>query len=176
MNLKTGQIEAEFHKYIKPTKSPRLGEHCIKLTGISQAQVDNGISLQTALNLFDNWLRKELSARNLTLPKMSNYNANVNCAFITWGNSDFGVFMHEECRRKGIKKPPLFNQWIDMQKIYGNLYRCESKVNLLDALTNLGLKFEGRKHSGIDDAKNLALLTYKMVCNGASLNLTNHLD
>ncbi|XP_065367814.1 3'-5' exonuclease Snipper-like isoform X1 [Calliphora vicina] len=174
VNLKTGKIEAEFHKYIMPIESPKLSAFCTELTGITQKTVDNGIPLQTALMMFQEWLRKELRARHLMLPKVSKDNKIGNCAFVTWTDWDFGLCLDKECSRKRIKKPPYFNQWIDMRVIYREWYKYKP-LNFLDALTYVGLQFEGKQHSGIDDAKNLAALTHKLVNDGATLAITKDL-
>ncbi|XP_023305733.2 ERI1 exoribonuclease 2-like isoform X2 [Lucilia cuprina] len=174
VNLKTGKIEAEFHKYIMPIESPKLSAFCTELTGITQKTVDNGIPLQTALMMFQEWLRKELRARHLMLPKVSKDNKIGNCAFVTWTDWDFGICLDKECSRKRIKKPPYFNQWIDMRVIYREWYKYKP-LNFLDALTYVGLQFEGKQHSGIDDAKNLAALTHKLVNDGATLAITKDL-
>ncbi|XP_065368225.1 3'-5' exonuclease Snipper-like [Calliphora vicina] len=173
-NLKTGQIEAQFHQYVKPIERPILSEYCIELTGITQQSVDNGIPLQNAFKLFEDWLRKELRSRNLMLPKESKENKQGNCAFVTWSDCDFGIFLHNECRRKGLVKPKYFNQWIDMREICMNKYGNKtSKFSY--ALSYVGVQFVGKKHSGIDDAKNLAALTQKLVNNGVTLKITTDL-
>ncbi|XP_073812738.1 3'-5' exonuclease Snipper-like isoform X7 [Musca autumnalis] len=174
VNLKTGKIEAEFHKYIMPIESPKLSAYCTELTGITQKTVDNGIPLQTALMMFQEWLRKELRVRHLTLPKLSKDNKAGNCAFVTWTDWDFGICLNKECTRKRLKKPPYFNQWIDLRAIYREWYKYKP-INFLDALTHIGLEFEGKQHSGIDDAKNLSKLTCKMVNDGAILAITKDL-
>ncbi|XP_013101481.2 3'-5' exonuclease Snipper isoform X1 [Stomoxys calcitrans] len=174
VNLKTGKIEAEFHKYIMPIESPKLSAYCTELTGITQKTVDTGIPLQTALMMFQEWLRKELRVRHLTLPKMSKDNKSGNCAFVTWTDWDLGICLNKECTRKRLKKPPYFNQWIDMRAIYREWYKYKP-INFLDALTHVGLEFEGKQHSGIDDARNLSHLTYKLVNDGATLAITKDL-
>uniref|UniRef100_A0A1A9W7Q9 RRM domain-containing protein n=1 Tax=Glossina brevipalpis TaxID=37001 RepID=A0A1A9W7Q9_9MUSC len=174
VNLKTGKIEAEFHKYIMPIESPKLSAFCTKLTGIAQKTVDNGIPLQTALMMFQEWLRKELRARHLSLPKMTKDNKLGNCAFVSWTDWDFGICLHKECSRKRLKKPPYFNQWIDLRAIYKKWYKYQP-LNFADALRHVGLTFEGREHSGIDDAKNLAGLAYKLIKDGATLTITQDL-
>jgi len=118
VNLKTGKIEAEFHKYILPIESPRLSSYCTELTGIQQKTVDSGVPLQTALMMFHEWLRKELRARNLTLPKMNKSNLLGNCAFVTWTDWDFGMCLAKECSRKRMRKAAYFNQWIDVRAVY----------------------------------------------------------
>ncbi|XP_075166340.1 snipper isoform X1 [Haematobia irritans] len=174
VNLKTGKIEAEFHKYIMPIESPKLSAYCTELTGITQKTVDSGIPLQTALMMFQEWLRKELRVRHLTLPKMSKDNKAGNCAFVTWTDWDLGICLNKECTRKRLKKPPYFNQWIDMRAIYREWYKYKP-INFLDALTHVGLEFEGKQHSGIDDARNLSHLAYKLVNDGATLAITKDL-
>jgi len=166
VNLKTGKIEAEFHKYILPIESPRLSSYCTELTGIQQKTVDSGVPLQTALMMFHEWLRKELRARNLTLPKMNKSNLLGNCAFVTWTDWDFGMCLAKECSRKRMRKAAYFNQWIDVRAVYREWYKYRP-CNFTDALTHVGLAFEGRAHSGIDDAKNLGALMCKMVRDGA---------
>ncbi|XP_017045213.1 ERI1 exoribonuclease 2-like isoform X2 [Drosophila ficusphila] len=174
VNLKTGKIEAEFHKYILPVESPRLSSYCTELTGIQQKTVDSGMPLQTAMMMFHEWLRKELRARNLTLPKMNKSNILGNCAFVTWTDWDFGICLAKECTRKRMRKAAYFNQWIDVRAIYWSWYKYRP-CNFSDALSHVGLSFEGRAHSGIDDAKNLGALMCKMVRDGALFSITKDL-
>ncbi|XP_036333031.1 ERI1 exoribonuclease 2-like isoform X2 [Rhagoletis pomonella] len=174
VNLQTGKIEAEFHKYVMPIESPKLSAFCTELTGIKQQSVDNGMPLQTAIMMFQEWLRKELRARNLQLPKMSKDKLIGNCAFVTWTDWDFGICLAKECQRKRLKKPTYFNQWIDLRAIFREWYKYKP-INFADALSHVGLAFEGREHSGIDDARNLAALAYKLTCDGAPLAITKDL-
>ncbi|XP_037945030.1 ERI1 exoribonuclease 2-like isoform X2 [Teleopsis dalmanni] len=175
INLKTGKIEAEFHKYILPIEIPKLSAFCTSLTGITQKTVESGMPLQIALTIFQEWLRKELRARNLVLPKMTKESKqSKSCALVTWTDWDFGICLAKECARKGLKKPSFFNQWIDIRAVYREWYNYRP-MNFADALQHVGLTFEGREHSGIDDAKNLAALTHKMVTDGAKLSITKDL-
>ncbi|XP_034478686.1 ERI1 exoribonuclease 2-like isoform X2 [Drosophila innubila] len=174
VNLKTGKIEAEFHKYVMPIESPRLSTYCTELTGIEQKTVDTGVPLQTALMMFHEWLRKELRSRNLLLPKTNKSNILGNCAFVTWTDWDFGICLHKECTRKRMRKAPYFNQWIDVRAVYREWYKYRP-CNFSDALSHVGLAFEGRAHSGIDDAKNLGALMCKMVRDGALFSITKDL-
>lgn len=156
-------------------ESPRLSAFCTKLTGINQKMVDNGIPLQTALLMFQEWLRDELRTRNLCLPKMSKDNKMGNCAIGTWTDWDLDICLHKECIRKSLKKPQLFNRWINMKAIFRNKYKRQN-FTFADALQELGMTFVGREHSGIDDARNLAYLTFKMVKEGARLVITRDLQ
>lgn len=157
-----------------PIESPKLSAFCIQLTGIKQNMVDNGIPLQTALMMFQEWLRKELRNRNLILPKMSKQNIIGNCAFVTWSDWDLGNCLAKECQRKHLKKPQYFNQWCDLKSIFKEWYKFRP-LNFQDALNHVGMEFEGRQHCGLDDAKNIAKLAYKMVKDGATLSITKDL-
>ncbi|XP_065370009.1 3'-5' exonuclease Snipper-like [Calliphora vicina] len=173
MNLETGKIEAEFHHYIKPIEKPILSEYCLNLTGITQNAVDNGIPLETALIMFQEWLSKEITTRQLVLPKFSNDYKMGTCVFVSWGNWDFGTCLDKECIRKNIKKPLYFNLWTDIRYVFRGW--CSYKPNnFSDALRYVGLKFVGNEHSGLDDARNIAILTYNLVKKGVALKINGH--
>ncbi|XP_037815973.1 ERI1 exoribonuclease 2-like [Lucilia sericata] len=176
LNLETGQIEAEFHQYLKPREKPQLSDYCLELTGITQQTVDNGISLKSCLQLFEEWLSKELRSRQLQLPKESKDNPLGNCAFVTWSDYDLSVFLELECRRKSIEKPKYLDQWINMQAIFKKKFHRRKSNNFSNALNYVGLKFRGQQHAGIDDARNLAYLTYKMVKKGTTLKITTDMS
>ncbi|CAD7011857.1 unnamed protein product [Ceratitis capitata] len=174
VNMQTGKVEAEFQKFVMPIESPKLSAFCTELTGIKQKSVDDGMPLQTAIMMFQEWLRKELRTRNLQLPKMSKDKPIGTCAFVTWTDWDFGVCLAKECQRKRLKKPTYFNQWIDLRAIFREWYKYRP-INFADAISHVGLTFKGREHSGIDDARNLASLAYKIANDGAPLAITKDL-
>ena len=47
---------------------------------------------------------------------------------------------------------------------------------LSGALEDLGIHFSGRQHSGLDDARNTAKLTWKMIQDGCVMKVTKCLD
>lgn len=47
--------------------------------------------------------------------------------------------------------------------------------NFADALLHVNMRFEGREHSGIDDARNIARLADRMVKDGATLTISKDL-
>ncbi|XP_041449440.1 ERI1 exoribonuclease 2-like [Drosophila obscura] len=161
VNLRTGKVESQFHKYVKPVELPQLSKYCTNLTGIQQKTVDAGVPVQTALDLFIEWLKRELKERDLTLPKMSEAEPLGNCLLSSWTDWDFGICLAKECVRKDMRKPGCFDQWMDARAIFRQFYNYRP-YNFSNALAYLKLNFQGRAHSGIDDAKNLATLLCKM--------------
>eukprot|EP01044_Picomonas_judraskeda_P004806 COSAG03_NODE_431_length_7966_cov_4.105123_6_plen_197_part_00 len=53
----TATVADEFHHYIKPHERALLTPFCTELTGITQPQVDSGLTLPKALTAFDEWLK-----------------------------------------------------------------------------------------------------------------------
>lgn len=175
LNLKTGKIVSEFHKYLLPIESPRLSSFCSHLTGIVQSKIDaDGVPLPTCLMLFDNWLKEMIGLHSLILPKTNRGAMQGNCALATWSDWDLGICLLKECERKRIKKNAYFDQWIDMKYIYKKWYKYSPR-NFNDALQHIGRTFQGREHSGIDDARNIAQLAYVMAKEGAPIAITKDL-
>ncbi|XP_061352973.1 uncharacterized protein LOC133297789 [Gastrolobium bilobum] len=52
----TGEIESCFRTYVRPTHNQILTDFCKDLAGIQQDQVDNGVTLEEALLMHDEWL------------------------------------------------------------------------------------------------------------------------
>lgn len=89
LNLQTGAIEKEFHRYLRPVEIPKLSDYCKNLTGISQETVDGGELLEKVMEDFKRWIKETIREYGLILPKMKKSNREGNCALVTWGNWDF---------------------------------------------------------------------------------------
>lgn len=157
----TGQLEACFQTYVRPTCNQLLSDFCKDLTGIQQIQVDRGVTLGEALLRHDKWLEKKGIK-------------NTNFAVVTWSNWDCRVMLESECRYKKIRKPPYFNRWINLKvpfhEVFGSM-RC----NLKDAVQMSGLVWQGRPHCGLDDAKNTARLLALLMQKGFKFSITDSL-
>lgn len=157
----TGQLEACFQTYVRPTCNQLLSDFCKDLTGIQQIQVDRGVTLSEALLRHDKWLEKKGIK-------------NTNFAVVTWSNWDCRVMLESECRFKKIRKPPYFNRWINLKVPFSEVFggvRC----NLKDAVQLAGLAWQGRAHCGLDDAKNTARLLALLMRWGFKFSITNSL-
>eukprot|EP00258_Populus_trichocarpa_P037430 XP_024453449.1 uncharacterized protein LOC7460254 isoform X1 [Populus trichocarpa] len=156
----TGQLEACFQTYVRPTCNQHLSDFCKDLTGIQQIQVDRGVTLSEALLRHDKWLENKGIK-------------NTSFAVVTWSNWDCRVMLESECRFKKIRKPPYFNRWINLKvpfcEIFGGA-RC-----LKEAVEMAGLEWQGRAHCGLDDAKNTARLLALLMHRGIRFSITNSL-
>ncbi|PVD38258.1 hypothetical protein C0Q70_00869 [Pomacea canaliculata] len=178
LNTKTGEIESEFHYYIQPQEHPTLSDFCKQLTGITQDQIDNGIPISLCLRKFYRWLEQQQQEKGFylfgSLYNTSAKGLNV-AAFVTWSDWDFGVCLHYELRRKQISKAPILNHWIDLRATYVKFYGRKPK-GLNGALQDVGIKFEGREHSGLHDSRNTAKLVWKMIRDSCVLKITKSLS
>lgn len=176
IDLETGQILKEFHRYLRPVVVPILSEYCVNLTGITQDVVDKGELFPDVMEEFVKWMKATVKEFKLVLPKTKKSNIDGNCALVTWGNWDFLIQLKNECTKKKVRRPPFFNQWIDLKEIYIEKGTFKNPFTFGDALVQSGIEFVGRPHSGLDDARNTAMLAYKMHKEGSFLRLTRDLN
>jgi len=164
--LSTGRQLSEFREMVMPTEHPRLSAFCTQLTGINQSKVEAGIPLPTCLVLYNQWLDEVISRHGLVPGAFT-------CC--TWSDWDLNLCLENECRRKQVRKPASLNAWVDIRAVYREFYRRRPQ-GLAAAMKEVGLVFEGREHSGIEDARNTARLVWKMVSDGCLLEQTGRTE
>jgi len=71
--------------------------------------------------------------------------------------------------------PHPLRSWIDLRATYKNFYSRKPQ-GLAGALQDLGIKFSGREHSGMDDARNTARLAWRMISDGCIMHITKSID
>jgi len=136
-NLNSGEILREFSSNI--LVSEEIAEEITQLTHITQKDVDEGNSLEKVYRYL-RFLHKYYDCfRNP----------------ITWGGGD------SECLRKELKLDEedfvFGRRWIDAKTLF--ISRClargeRTQSGLAKAMVRMGMKFEGRKHCAVDDARN----------------------
>lgn len=157
-NIHTGEILHKESIYVNPKE--KLNPFIIQLTGIPQAIVDSGVDLVTAYN------------RLAVLHKQ--YESFVNP--LVWGHGDIGaiqkVFTFWNKHFRSLEPWGFGRRYIDAKTLYVS-YRLANKSTpaggLAKALTKFGLKFDGKKHSAIDDAYNTFVI-YREILNFLSIN------
>ena len=141
MNLKTGFILSQFNQYVNPEEE--LSEYIIKLTGISQKQVDTGFKIQDALTDFWAWTKDN------------------NCKAVqAWGSDVWELI--EESKSNMIVYPHIRSYNIKelATVVKSALPNSASKGGLLATMQTFGLTFEGRQHNALTDAINTAKLLF----------------
>ncbi|KAL8202828.1 UNVERIFIED_CONTAM: 3'-5' exoribonuclease 1 [Gekko kuhli] len=164
LNTRTLEIEDTFQRYVKPEINPQLSDFCINLTGISQDLVDKADEFPVVLQQAVDWMKqKELG---------STYSYSI----LTDGSWDMSKFLNIQCRVSRLRYPSFAKKWINIRKAYGNFYkvpRNQTKLSIM--LEKLGMDYDGRPHSGLDDSKNIARIAARMLRDGCELRVNEKL-
>jgi inhibitor of KinA sporulation pathway (predicted exonuclease) len=126
---------------VRPERS-RVSEFCTKLTGLTQANVDTGVSFRLACSI----LKREYSAPERT--------------WVSWGNYDKKMFQ-KQCRNRRIDYPfgdIIRGRHINLKNLFAVLIGLPEEIEIPDALRMLGLSFVGKLHRGNDDAWNIGVI------------------
>ena len=103
--------------------------------------------------------------------------------FMSCGDFD-GHTLKSEAKRKKLQIPSYLRRWINLKKAFPihkfdadkpaldfstpkTIKECRAQVNGMTQMLDVcGLQLEGRHHSGIDDAKNIARVAIKLLESG----------
>mmetsp|Transcript_16065 Transcript_16065/g.24211 ORF Transcript_16065/g.24211 Transcript_16065/m.24211 type:complete len:723 (-) Transcript_16065:46-2214(-) len=168
--------------YVKPTVNPKLSQFCTELTGIEQKDVDNAPTLKVALVTVHQWLQKH----KLVASEYDNYCKSINTveekigedwrgekfAFVCDGGRDPKAFVHFECLDKDITRPWYYDRWVNVVTHFDEA-TLKNSSSMRTMLEYFKMSFEGKAHSAIDDAKNLARCTIRMLDEGHPLWLND---
>lgn len=149
-NIVTGEILGKISLFVNPNE--QLTQYIVNLTGIKQSDVDNGLTLPQAYEVLKTFHKQHDSFVNV----------------VTWGGGDSQELLMQLKRenpdieldwcfgRRWIDVKTLFVAWrlANKQSIQGGLAKCMLKV---------GLRFQGRKHNGLDDSVNTFHMYRKML-------------
>ncbi|CAL4075035.1 unnamed protein product, partial [Meganyctiphanes norvegica] len=167
INVQSMKIISEFHSYIQPVINPKLTDFCTQLTGISQENVENSPMFPEVMHQFENWLKEN----NL------NFEGGVcrSFAIATDSPCDMGYFLLQHCNDSLHSFPEWAKHWINIKKGFCNFYKT-GREPLSHMLEKLGLEFEGRPHSGMDDARNIARIVITLLKDGCYLRLNEKIQ
>ena len=133
-------IIEDYQLYIKPVVTPALTDFCTKLTGIEQATVDAAEPYGTAIDSYKQWLAGHTNI----------------AAWASWGNYDKGQF-EQDCRRHNAGDPHAGLPHLNLKNLFAKA-TGQKRMGLGRAIKYVDATFEGRAHSGRDDAVNMARL------------------
>ncbi|KAK3845624.1 MAG: ribonuclease H-like domain-containing protein [Linnemannia gamsii] len=165
----TLEIVDEFHSYVRPTHRPILSDFCKDLTGISQETVDSAPTFVEVLERFEEWLTSHRIiasdwTRNDTtaIAAQPNGKKKTYC-FVTDGPFDIRDFISKQCLHSNILRPSYFaHPYIDVRTMFRDYFDLIQWKNLERMLGFLGESFQGRQHSGICDARMVALIAKRL--------------
>ena len=136
-NSDTLEIESEFQTFVRPQRHPVLTPFCTKLTSIQQQDLEDAPEFPDALDQMKQWLEP-----------YDDY------LFCSWGSFDRNQLKldcaYHQC------EPFLALDHMNLKVAFSRVLSTRRRFGLSNAVTRMGLEFEGDHHRGIDDARNIA--------------------
>jgi 3'-5' exoribonuclease 1 len=133
---------AEFQRFIRPVRHPRLSDFCTQLTHITQAQVDAADRFPVVYSALLDWMGSPAGV-----------------VLVSWGAYDHDQLVLEALAA-GLPQPGWTS--LDAREEFIDWARGHTgqrlRFGLGRALLHVGIAAVGTAHRGIDDARNLAQL------------------
>lgn len=130
---------------VRPEKST-VSEFCTRLTTLTQAQVDTGVTFPEVCAL----LKKKHDTKNRL--------------WASYGDYDRKQF-DKQCRDRGVGNP-FGNSHLNVKTLYALLHGLSAEVGMAEALEQQKLPLEGTHHRGHDDAWNIAAILAHLLKKG----------
>lgn len=146
VDLARGERVARHRILVRPTRS-QVSDFCTELTGLTQAEVDQGVDFADACKL--------LAAEHHAGPR----------AWASWGDYDRHQF-NRQCRATGTTYP-FGSRHINVKTLFTQAHGLAKRPGMVEALQIAGLPLEGRHHCGEHDSWNIAALALALTRLGA---------
>ncbi|GHF35093.1 DNA polymerase III [Kitasatospora xanthocidica] len=145
VDLRAGERLAKHRLLVRPARS-EVSPFCTELTGLTQAEVDGGLSFAEACRTLAG------AHRAGSLP------------WASWGDYDRNQFTRQ-CRQTSAEYP-FGHRHTNAKVVFTASYGLRRRPGMAQALTVAGLPLEGRHHRGDDDAWNIAALVLDLAARG----------
>jgi len=159
--LENGIIEniSEFQLFCKPKNMVTLTDFCKNLTGITQQQVNTGVSFPEALKAHEMWLRQNILDFDNNVKEM-------NVLIVTCGHWDLNVMAPKEYKNYNIHPHGVYLRYVNIKDDFTRFYKTSGKAGMAGMLAHANIQLEGKHHSGIDDCRNISKIIVKMINEG----------
>lgn len=146
VDLRAAERVARHRILVRPARST-VSAFCTELTGLTQPEVDTGVSFAEACRLLAS------EHKSGTRP------------WASWGDYDRNQFTRQ-CRATGTRYP-FGHRHTNAKLPFTSSYGLRKRPGMAQALKVAGLPLEGRHHSGADDAWNIAALILEVAARDA---------
>ncbi|GGT29694.1 DNA polymerase III [Streptomyces purpureus] len=141
VDLRAGERSARHRILVRPVRSA-VSAFCTELTGLTQAEVDTGVSFAEAC--------RTLAAEHRAGTR----------PWASWGDYDRRQFARQ-CRATGTPYP-FGRRHTNAKAVFTDAHGLGKRPGMAQALRIAGLPLEGRHHRGEDDAWNIAALVLSL--------------
>jgi len=137
------KLKDQFQSFVRPVREPVLSEFCMKLTSITQEDVDTSNSWPEVLARFHSWIGADFEAIG------------------SWGEYD-AKQIRVDCRRHAITLPGFLDRHVNLKVIFSRIFEVKPR-GMKGALRMLGVSLAGSHHRSLDDAVNIAMIAREMI-------------
>jgi inhibitor of KinA sporulation pathway (predicted exonuclease) len=134
------------HRFLVRPERSVVSEFCTELTGLTQAEVDTGLSFEEVCRLLTDEHRADSRV------------------WASWGDYDRKQF-DRQCRSTDVAYP-FGSRHVNAKAVFGKARGWSKGAGMHRALEVAGLPLEGRHHCGADDAWNIGALILGLVTDG----------
>ena len=146
IDLRAGKRVARSGILVRPELST-VSAFCNRLTGLTQEQVDGGVTFAEACHL------------------LATEHHSVLRPWASWGDSDRNQF-RRQCDARGTSYP-FGDRHVNAKLLFARAHGLRKRPGMAEALRIAGLPLEGRHHRGEDDAWNVGALVLSLRDRGA---------
>ncbi|MEV6558995.1 3'-5' exonuclease [Nocardia sp. NPDC051756] len=146
VDLASGARHGKHRILVRPARST-VSEFCTELTGLTQDEVDTGVSFAEACRLL-----------------ATEHESGIR-PWASWGDYDRKQFL-SQCQATGTAYP-FGHRHTNAKLVFNEAYELKRRQGMAGALHIAGLPLEGRHHRGEDDAWNIAALVLDIAGRGA---------
>lgn len=154
LNRPSLDVSSKRSLLVKP-KASNVSPYCTKLTTLTQAQVDDGLSFGVACES----LRQD-------------YNS-LHFLWASWGDYDRRMFV-EQCKRMNVAYP-FGTAHLNVKTFFAACQHLTQPVGMARALKMVHMQLQGTHHRGDDDAYNIARLLAYLLARHDGAMLEEHM-
>jgi len=129
----------EFQSFVRPSRHPTLTGFCTNLTGIRQPQVDAAEIFPDVIERFRNWLGDRRDV-----------------LFCSWGVYD-KIQLERDLAYHHMTLDVL-KKHLNIRQYFIDIMKLQYRPTLPEALSEIGLCFEGKLHRALVDVSNTIIL------------------
>eukprot|EP01087_Luapelamoeba_hula_P005989 TRINITY_DN1609_c0_g1_i1.p1 TRINITY_DN1609_c0_g1~~TRINITY_DN1609_c0_g1_i1.p1 ORF type:complete len:712 (-),score=90.34 TRINITY_DN1609_c0_g1_i1:19-2154(-) len=160
LDLQSGEQLDQQQLYVKPEWSQEITPFCSNMTGITWEDVKDAPPLAEAMARFDAYVEEQFASKDITY------------CILTDGIWDLKACLLRETKKKEITREAHYTRFYNLKAEYAKARGLAIgalgglgiiKPSLKTMVQELGLQWEGRHHSGLDDCMNICNVVSKLL-------------
>jgi inhibitor of KinA sporulation pathway (predicted exonuclease) len=141
---------------IKPEGSINLGDRCKEITGLGEAELSSGTTLQACIKDFNNFLYTKVTEENKDF------------CLVTDGDSCLKLWLRSDAKLKKVKLAAHYSKFIDMRAEFRQKYPNWAGADSCTAMADrLGVEIEAGVGGGMRMCRALAAVMLRLLEDGA---------